>query len=83
MAQSQTNLCNKRPFPSEIVVYEHVQWSAATNALMIVVSLSDSPCSARQRGKGVSELHCAIVMPLHVGLENSLLVKYKKACSIT
>ena len=55
MVQSQTNLCNKRPFPSEIVVYEHAQWSAAINTLMIVVSLSDSPCSARQRGKGVSE----------------------------
>ena len=57
MAQSQTNLCNKQPFPSEIVVYEHAQWSAAINALMIhvVLSLSDSPCSVRQRGKGVSE----------------------------
>ena len=40
---------------SEIVLYEHAQWSEAINALMIIASLSDSPCSARQRGKGVSE----------------------------
>ena len=57
MALSQTNLCNKRPFPVKSVPYEHAQWSAAINALIIVASLSDSLCSAsvRQRGKGVSE----------------------------
>ena len=55
MALSQTNLCNKRPFPVKSVSYEHAQWSAAINALMIVASLSDSLCSVRQRGKGVSE----------------------------
>ena len=55
MALSQTNLCNKRPFPVKSVPYEHAQWSAAINALMIVASLSDSLCSMRQRGKGVSE----------------------------
>ena len=55
MTLSQMNLCNKQPFPSKTVVYEHAQWSAAINALLIIVSLSGSPCSARKRGKGVSE----------------------------
>ena len=51
MALSQTNFCNKRPaLSSEIVPYEYVQWSAAI-VLMIVASLSDSLCNARQEVK--------------------------------
>ena len=38
-----------------MVLCEHAQWGAAINALMIVASPSDSLCSERQRGKGVSE----------------------------
>ena len=34
---------------------EHAQWGAPINALMIVVSLSDSFCSCEVRCKGVSE----------------------------
>ena len=33
---------------SENVPYEHAQWCVAINALMIVASLSDLLCSARQ-----------------------------------
>ena len=69
MALSQTNLCNKRPYSSEIVPYEHAHWSAAIDALMIVASLSDSLCSARQRSKGVSErskLTPCILIHIHV-----------------
>ena len=53
---SQTNLCNKQPFPVKSFptsVRTGVQlW---LDALMIVAYLSDSLCSARQRGKGLSE----------------------------
>ena len=93
MAPSQTNLCNKRPFPVKSVPYKHAQWSAAINALMIhvVASLSDSLCSVRQRGKGVSErselapciLYTCIVCDLYASLVGTLSCRLLTSTTIS